>query len=192
MGFHLYYRSWYTPHFCTRNKMYKCASWKKPYMILPNTSGQLCKCKSQVTYRPHIKFIKFGKLRTPWSWLCWSLHSSFTSWCASYMMDLLCVQICNAMPQLDVFFWGGIIRHILMSTLTSISGVNNTVGSSVNIFLGKNFTKYLPQNSWEGERERERWLFKTFCKVWTSSFQRPNPSISSSLLHKGGWVGIST
>ena len=36
-------------------------------------------------------------------------------------------------------------------------------------------------------RERESWFFKT--KFWTSSFQRPNPSISSSLQYKGGWVG---
>jgi len=34
--------------------------------------------------------------------------------------------------------------------------------------------------------QRESWLFNFFCKAWTSPFQRPNPSKSSSLQHKGG------
>ena len=38
------------------------------------------------------------------------------------------------------------------------------------------------------DKERESWLFKTFHKVWTTSFQRPNPSNSSSLVMQG-WVG---
>jgi hypothetical protein len=41
------------------------------------------------------------------------------------------------------------------------------------------------------ERAREQ-TFQNFYKDWTSSFQRPNPSTSSSLHYKGGWVKIST
>ena len=39
-------------------------------------------------------------------------------------------------------------------------------------------------------REREL-TFQNSHKVWTSSFQKPNPWISSSLQCKGGWVGGS-
>ena len=34
--------------------------------------------------------------------------------------------------------------------------------------------------------------FENSYKVWTSSFKRPNPSISSSSQCKGGWVGMFT
>ena len=37
--------------------------------------------------------------------------------------------------------------------------------------------------------ERESRLSENFYKVRISSFQRPNPSISSSLQYKDGWVG---
>ena len=41
------------------------------------------------------------------------------------------------------------------------------------------------------KREREL-TFQIFYKVWTSSFERLNHSISSSLQYKGGWVRMST
>ena len=40
-------------------------------------------------------------------------------------------------------------------------------------------------------REREL-IFQHFYKVWTSSFHRPNPSITSSLQYKDGSVGVPT
>ena len=72
-------------------------------------------------------------------------------------------------------------------------GTWNLVPKLWNSVIIKRWRHSSPLHTSKGYKvQGESWLFNAFCKAWTCSFQRPNPSMSSWLLNHGGWVGTNS